>query len=136
MSSCPACRNCHYVCSTGCIPYDGKVIDAQRCLTYFNEHEGEWPDWLDPKAHNSLVGCVRCQELCPIDRVYLRIPRVVAEFDRRETDWILRDLPADRLPEGVRSKLSALDMEEYSTVLGRNLRALVAAEAERTKQAS
>jgi epoxyqueuosine reductase len=129
LSSCPPCRNCHHVCPTGCIPYDGKVIDAERCLTYFNEHEGEWPEGIDPKGHNCLVGCLLCQERCPVDRVYVRIPRVVAEFDRDETEWILRDLPADQLPAEVRMKLAALDMAEYSTVLGRNLRALVAAAA-------
>ena len=127
LSSCPPCRNCHHVCPTGCIPYDGTVIDAERCLTYLNEHEGDWPEGVEPKGHNSLVGCMLCQEMCPVDRVYLRLPKLVAEFDREETEWILRDLPAGQLPPGVRAKLAALDMEEYSTVLGRNLRALIAA---------
>ena len=68
-----------------------------------------------------------------MDRVYVRIPKVVAEFDREETEWILRDLPADQLPAGVRAKLAALDMEDYSTVLGRNLRALVAAAAAKSR---
>ena len=129
LSSCPPCRNCHHVCPTGCIPYDGKVIDAERCLTYYNEHEGGWPEGLDPEGHNCLVGCLLCQERCPVDRVYVRIPKVEAEFDREATEWILRDLPAEQLPAGVRAKLATLDMEEYSTVLGRNLRALTAAAA-------
>lgn len=124
LTNCPPCRNCHHVCPTGCIPYDGTVIEATRCLAYLNEHEGGWPDWLDPKSHNALVGCMRCQEMCPADRVHLRIPKVVAEFDREETEWIMRDLPAAELPEGVRDKLRAFDLEGYSTVLGRNLRAL------------
>ncbi len=128
LSSCPPCRNCHHVCPTDAIPYDGRVIDAERCLTYLNEHEGDWPEGLDPQAHNSLVGCTLCQEMCPVDRVYLRVPRVVAEFDSEETEWVLRDLPADQLPPSVREKLAALDLEDYATVLGRNLRALVAAE--------
>lgn len=127
LSCCPPCRNCHHVCPTGCIPYDGKVIDAERCLAYLNEHEGEWPEWVDPRGHNSLVGCMRCQEMCSANRVHLRIPRVIAEFDREETDWIFRGLPAERLPAPVCAKLAALDLEDYSTVLGRNLTALVAA---------
>ncbi len=131
LSSCPPCRNCHHVCPTGCIPYDGQVIDAERCLTFYNEHEGEWPDDLDPMGHNCLVGCVLCQERCPVDRVYLRIPKVVAEFDHEETRWILCDLPAEQLPAELRAKLVAIEMDEYSTVLGRNLRALAAASAAR-----
>ena len=129
LSCCPPCRNCHHMCPTECIPYDGTLIDATRCLTYLNEHEGEWPDWLDPRSHNALVGCMRCQEFCSANRVHLRIPKVVAEFDRDETEWILRDLPAEQLPPGVRAKLAALELEDYSTVLGRNLRALVEAGA-------
>jgi epoxyqueuosine reductase len=132
LSCCPPCRNCHHVCPSGCIPYDGTLIDAERCLTYRNEHEGEWPEWLGTDSHNSLVGCMRCQEMCPANRVHLRIPQVIAEFDREETGWILRDLPAEQLPAGVRAKLAALDLEDYSTVLGRNLRALVAAARDQT----
>jgi epoxyqueuosine reductase len=124
MSSCPPCRNCHHVCPTGCIPHAGTVIDAGRCLTYLNEHEGEWPDWLDPDAHNSLVGCMRCQEMCPANRYYLRKEAVVADFDREETEIILENLPPERLPKTLLTKLTELDLEECSTVLGRNLRAL------------
>jgi epoxyqueuosine reductase len=132
LSSCPPCRNCHHVCPTGCIPYDGKIIDAERCLTSYNENERDWPEGLDPLGHNALVGCTLCQERCPVDRVYFGVPKLVAEFDRDETEWILRDLPADHLPPTVRAKLATLDIESYSSVLGRNLRALVAAARNRT----
>ena len=124
MSCCPPCRNCHHVCPTGCIPHAGTVIDATRCLTQINENPGDWPEWLEDGVHNSLVGCMRCQEMCPANRYYLRKEKVVAEFDREETAIILRNLPAEELPEGVRAKLREVDMEGYSTVLGRNLVAL------------
>lgn len=127
MSSCPPCRNCHHVCPTGCIPHAGTVIDAGRCLTYLNENDGEWPEWLDPGAHGCLVGCMRCQEMCPANRYYLRNEPVVAEFDAAETAVILENRPPARLPEDVRAKLRDLDLEEYSPVLGRNLLALKAA---------
>jgi len=124
MSCCPPCRNCHHVCPTGCIPHAGTVIDAERCLTYFNESEGEFPDWLDPAAHGCLVGCMRCQEMCPANRYYLRNEPLVAEFSREETAVILEDRPPGGLPEPLRAKLRRLDLEEYSAVLGRNLLAL------------
>ena len=124
MSCCPPCRNCHHVCPTGCIPHAGTVIDATRCLSYLNEHEGDWPAWLDPGVHKCLVGCMRCQEMCPANRYYLRKEKVVAEFDQEETRMILQDLPPEQLPVAVREKLAALDLDDYSPVLGRNLRAL------------
>ncbi len=124
LSSCPPCRNCHHHCPTGCIPHAGTVIDATRCLTQYNENPGDWPQDLDPRSHHCLVGCLRCQDLCPQNRYYARKERLVAEFDRDETDVILRNLPPELLPDRVRAKLAKLDLEEYSPVLGRNLLAL------------
>jgi epoxyqueuosine reductase len=126
MGSCAACKACHHACPTGCIPFpeEGVVIEAERCLTYLNEHEGEWPEWLDPAAHNCLVGCMRCQLVCPANKYYLGQEEVVAEFDREETEMVLEDLPEEELPDALRAKLSQIDLDGYSTVLGRNLRAL------------
>jgi epoxyqueuosine reductase len=126
MGSCSACRACHHACPTHCIPFpdEGVVIDAERCLTYLNEHEGEWPEWLDPAAHNCWVGCMRCQLVCPANKYYLRPEKVITEFDREETEILLEDLCEEDLPDTLRDKLSRLDLEGYSTVLGRNLRAL------------
>jgi epoxyqueuosine reductase len=124
LSSCPPCRNCHHHCPTACIPHAGTVIDATRCLTYLNENPGEWPDWLDPGAHRCLVGCLQCQDLCPQNRYYARLPKLVAEFDREETAVILENLRPEELPAALRAKLAALDLDEYSPVLGRNLLAL------------
>jgi epoxyqueuosine reductase len=124
MSCCPPCRNCHHVCPTGCIPHSGTVIDAGRCLAQVNENVGAWPEWVPARSHNSLVGCMRCQEACPANRYYLCREEVVAEFDRRETALILEDRPAEELPVELHDRLAELDMEGYSTVLGRNLLAL------------
>ena len=48
----------------------------------------------------------------------------MAEFDREETEIILKNLPPEELPVPVLAKLKELDLEEYSPVLGRNLLAL------------
>ncbi len=126
MGSCAACKACHHACPTGCIPFpeEGVVIQAEHCLTYLNEHEDDWPEWLDPAAHNCLVGCMHCQLVCPANKHYLRREEVVAEFDREETEIVLKGLPEEELPDSLRAKLSHIDLDGYSTVLGRNLRAL------------
>jgi epoxyqueuosine reductase len=67
---------------------------------------------------------MRCQEMCPADRYYLRNEEVVAEFDEKETEIILENRPAEQLPEALLAKLRELDLEGYSTVLGRNVLAL------------
>jgi epoxyqueuosine reductase len=126
MRRCLACAWCYHACPTTCIDPGGDRIDPLRCLTYSNEHEGGWPDGLRPDAHNSLVGCMSCQMGCRVnlERGYLLAPVPAARFDWEETAIILEDLPQEKLPEPLRSKLDALDLAEYSPVLGRNLRAL------------
>ena len=125
MDACERCRACSNACPTGCIPQEGTVIDAAHCITQANENEGGWPDWVPARSHNSLVGCMCCQEACPLNRAHLgREVEVVAEFDRDETDSILGGLSAEQLPEALLSKLVTLDLEDYLPVLGRNLMAL------------
>ncbi|MFH0915844.1 MAG: 4Fe-4S double cluster binding domain-containing protein [bacterium] len=126
MGGCAACKACHHACPTGCIPHpeEGVMIDAKRCLTYLNEHEGEWPDWLDAASHECLVGCMKCQRVCPANKYHFRRESRVAEFDRAETALILQNLPSEALPAPLRAKLARLDLDGYSMVLGRNLLAL------------
>lgn len=126
MGSCAVCKACHHACPTGCIPHPGEgvVIDAKRCLTYLNEHEGEWPDWLEAGSHGCLIGCMRCQRVCPANESQFRREVQVAEFDRAETALILENLPAEELPALLCAKLTRLDLDGYSSVLGRNLLAL------------
>ena len=109
IGGCSVCSQCRASCPTGCIPHDGTTIDQGRCLTYLNENEGEWPEWLDPSAHNALVGCMRCQEKCPVNWGLSRRGEIVAEFDKEETGSLLNGLPVEGLPASVKAKLEALD---------------------------
>lgn len=128
MRKCLSCAWCFHACPTGCIGSTGDRIDPLRCLTYMNEHEGEWPSWLEPRAHNCLVGCMVCQSGCRVNEGLTPPAILIATFDKEETDVILQDLPEDELPKGLREKLGSIDLAGYSTVLGRNLRALVGGE--------
>ena len=124
MRKCLSCAWCFHSCPTGCISATGDRIDPVRCLTYLNEHEGEWPVWLQPEAHNSLVGCMVCQRGCRVNEGLIESETLLATFDREETAIILKNLPEEELPTALRSKLDVIDLAGYSTVLGRNLRAL------------
>jgi epoxyqueuosine reductase len=133
LDQCTYCHACQRACPTGCIPEDGTVIDAARCLTEANENEGDWPPWIPAESHNSLVGCMRCQEACPVDRAYLgREAALIAEFDRDETELILKGPAADDLPARLKTRLATVELDEYLPVLGRNLRALIDAAAIRS----
>lgn len=61
---CGSCTMCIDACPTGAI-VSPKVIDSNRCLSYWTiEHKGEFPD-STPDLHNRAFGCDICQDVCP-----------------------------------------------------------------------
>jgi len=125
---CRTCRLCLGACPTGAIGEDRFLLRADRCVAYLSEHAGPWPSWLAPEAHDCLVGCLVCQEVCPENKGRLRVERVKQAFTSEETEILLGD-PQLSGPGGkaVRVKLQRLGLPGYEAVIGRNLRALIQA---------
>ncbi len=122
MESCRHCSICRRRCPTGAIGVETFVIDAGKCLTLFNERPEPLPSWIDPRAHNALVGCNRCQERCPANvDAYNRIERL-AELTEQETECILNLSPDQTLQQSVVKKLNRfLSGPEDLGYLARNL---------------
>lgn len=125
LESCQTCNACLKACPTSAISSDRFQLYAERCLTFFNESTRDFPDWLSPAWHNSLVGCMICQKVCPANKGVVRWKETAATFDSEETDLILNGVSAERLPCKTLEKLNRLNMMEYYNVLGRNLRFLI-----------
>jgi epoxyqueuosine reductase len=125
LEHCEKCSACMKTCPTDAIGSDRFLLHAERCLTYLNERPKDFPAWLSPSWHNSLVGCMICQKVCPANKEVLKWTESGATFDREETALILDGVPDDRLPRETLDKLKNLDMMEYYDVLGRNLRVLI-----------
>ena len=68
LKTCDGCTACMDACPTGAIVSDRFLIHAERCITFHNERIEEFPEWLDSSWHNCLVGCLRCQWVCPENR--------------------------------------------------------------------
>lgn len=75
LDACKSCKLCTSICPTGAILEDRFNIDASRCLTFLNESKDDIPEWVKPGSHNSLVGCRRCQLVCP--------------YNKKVKDWIV-----------------------------------------------
>jgi epoxyqueuosine reductase len=75
LDACKTCTLCTRDCPTGAILKDSFNLDTSRCLTFLNESKGGIPDWVKPESHNSLVGCMRCQLVCP--------------YNKKVKDWIV-----------------------------------------------
>lgn len=128
LSRCRTCRACVNSCPTGAISKDRVLLHADRCLTFANEVEGPWPDFVDPRTHHALVGCLLCQGRCP-ENPELPVESSGVVFTREETAALLSE-PEDREGPawaGIRGKLGRLGQPHMEDVLARNLRALVAA---------
>jgi epoxyqueuosine reductase len=125
MKACDKCQACLSECPTGAIAQDRFLLHAERCLTFFNEGSEAFPEWIDPTWHNSLVGCMRCQLICPVNKPLINWVEDGEDFGETETRLILNSVPPDRLPPETAHKLDRSYMVEYLDVLPRNLRALL-----------
>jgi epoxyqueuosine reductase len=126
MTECDNCSVCVGMCPTGAITEDRMLLHAERCLTYVNENPGDWPDWVESRAHNSLVGCLECQRWCPANPE-LPVEDTGLSFSAAETRLLLSGKAEadDRAESGIRLKLAWLGQPYIEHVLGRNLKALV-----------
>jgi len=125
MKECDRCKACLNECPTRAIVPDRFLIHAERCLTFLNEGREEFPAWIDPAWHNSLVGCMKCQLVCPVNKRFIKWVEEGEAFDEAETELILNGVPLDRIPPETAHKLNRCYMLDYLDVLPRNLRALL-----------
>jgi epoxyqueuosine reductase len=125
MKACEGCFQCGENCPTGCIPKDRFLLHAENCLTRHNEREDILENWIKPDWHNALIGCMRCQLVCPVNNNQLAaiIPGPV--FSETETALLLQQIPLDALPDETRRKLSAIAMDDSYDVMARNLDLLI-----------
>jgi epoxyqueuosine reductase len=125
LKACAECTACVDACPTGAIVSHRFLVHAERCITFHNERSYEFPEWLDPAWHNSLVGCMICQNVCPMDQKFLNWQEDGATFSEEETAFFLNGVPQEKMPDKTIAKLQKLSMMEYANVFGRNLQAVL-----------
>jgi epoxyqueuosine reductase len=138
LARCETCEACRRACPSGAIGEDRFLLHGELCLTLHNESELPFPQWIRPAWHNCLVGCLRCQRVCPEDLALRDAVAETAAFDERETGLLVGGVTHELLAReaGLREKLAALgllgyDDEFLGVALARNLRALLEARAGR-----
>jgi len=125
MKECDSCKACLKACPTRAIVPDRFLIHAEKCITFLNEGTEEFPEWVDPAWHNSLVGCMKCQLVCPVNKRFIKWVQEGESFNEAETGLILNGVPLDHIPPETAHKLNRSYMAEYLDVLPRNLRVLL-----------
>ena len=125
MRACETCFKCLENCPTQCISTDRFLIHAENCLTWLNESEGDFPDWVKPDWHNALIGCMRCQLICPVNKTQIKKVADGPTFSEKETGLLLQKMPFDKLAEETREKLVKISADDWYDVLARNLNLLM-----------
>ncbi len=128
MDSCQDCTLCMSHCPNNCITQERFVISVGRCLSLFNEVEGEFPEWISPHAHNALIGCMRCQMYCPANREYIRLTGRLEAITEDETQRILNGTADEKLLTSLSKKLRNFGparSQETFPIFTRNLKVLM-----------
>ena len=127
MDQCENCSVCCKRCPTNAVKEDRFLLDAGRCIAYFNEGDATFPEWIDPSWHNCLVGCMICQDVCPVNNDFTQWTVEGEEFSEEETRMILEGVQEKKLPHVTVEKLRRLYMLDYYRLLQRNLGILLKA---------
>ena len=127
---CSTCKACLAACPTQAIGEARFLVRAERCLTFWNEKPPDvpFPAWIRPEWHNALVGCLRCQEVCPENRPFIESIVDGPSFDEETTRSFLAGAAKKDLPVEVQEMLEDWDLADFLDVLPRNLGALVTKE--------
>jgi epoxyqueuosine reductase len=128
MRFCRNCRTCIKQCPGGAISGDRFLIDVHRCITLYNEVEGELPDWIPVSAHNAFLGCMKCQLPCPANRVPIKCMSQLEDITEDETHQFIGGNPDQNVILSVSQKLkipSLIEYREMVEVASRNIKSLL-----------
>ena len=126
MRRCDGCKACRSACPTGAIGKDRILLRAERCYTLASELPGALPPGQLPPSPDCLIGCLKCQTSCFVNRGRLRYEEAPFALTEEETAFLLGDPPADAVGWGpIREKFERFRLTEDVVVQARNFRRLV-----------
>jgi epoxyqueuosine reductase len=125
LAACEGCDHCRNACPTGAVSSDRFLLRAERCITSVNERPGEWPSWIPASAHNCIVGCMVCQEICSCNDGIMKVRDTGVVFTREETRALIDGAWEKTVAsDSIRAKLEQVGILGYAEVMSRNLAAL------------
>ncbi|HNR41057.1 MAG TPA: 4Fe-4S double cluster binding domain-containing protein [Bacteroidales bacterium] len=125
MERCKRCKACMLACPTGAIDDRRFLIYAEKCISFHNEHGIDFPENIDRSFHNCLLGCLKCQIVCPENKKTVKWFEVGAQFSEFETSVILNGISLKEIPYSTQKKLDRLGLIDDYSLLARNLSVLL-----------
>jgi len=126
MDICESCGLCIKNCPTEAL--GGQLaIDTSRCLTMLNEFKSPMPEWLLPSVHHAIVGCMRCHEICPVNKSVPKNKKEAFELSELETEILLTS-SSEKLPPELVKRLSDYGLwQNFIALAGRNAKLAIEA---------
>lgn len=136
LEQCSACDICSKLCPTKAINNGRFLLRAEQCLTFFNEIEGQLPEItsVPSKLNPCFLGCMVCQEFCPVNKGMLRIEPTGVIFTNEETNDILNGENDTDVWKGIQNKLDKMGIMDCKAIMGRNLRFALAIQQRRNSE--
>ena len=127
MDLCKTCNLCQKACPTKAISQNRFLLYGERCLTYHNEKKADipFPGWMKKSWHNSIVGCIFCQKICPANKKFTNWTGREENFAENETIALLNSTSLNDLNSSTIEKLKRLGLDYYFDSLSRNLSILI-----------
>ena len=131
MDFCKNCTICINNCITNAIPNPSNenfVIDVNNCISVYNEIQGTIPEWIPSEAHNSLIGCMRCQKECPANQKAINSYQRFEDVSEKDTKMILNGNFDDSLANSLSKNLKMFtpnNADSALVVIKRNLELLI-----------
>lgn len=125
MKLCDTCKICLNNCPTKAIVDNKHVILAERCLVMYNEFTDEIPSWIKKEYHNALIGCVKCEEKCPMNVKYKHQIVTLPAFSEEQTREILNIKNLNELSMSTYQMIVDYEINEYYNLFHRNFAFLI-----------
>lgn len=117
MAQCTDCNLCLRACPTGAIRRDRFLVRAERCLAFHNElpNDRAFSSSIKRSVHHAIVGCMRCQDACPMNRANHGSAVDGDIYSEAETDYLLKGEYQNEDAEEIMEKLerSGLDLSIF-----------------------
>jgi epoxyqueuosine reductase len=125
LDECTGCNTCTKKCPTKAIDPDQFHIHAEKCLTYYNESSGDFPSWIDKSWHHCLIGCMKCQQNCPVNKDVRSYKKRFAELSEEESTFLLKGVAKNELPQSLIDKFEKTFLLDDPVLLARNIKSVI-----------
>jgi epoxyqueuosine reductase len=126
LDECIKCKACTKNCPSGAIDPLQFQLHAERCLTYHNESSKNFPSWVKKSWHHCLIGCMKCQHYCPVNKDFRFWKEKFAEFTDNESKLLLSGVAIEEMPSSLTTKFVDTELLEEPASLARNLKSILA----------